>query len=434
MPNDFMERYKRYLSPSTLTYYQEPIVVDRAKGVRITDMNGEEYLDFFGGILTVSLEHGNDHINSAVKVQLDHLSHISTLYPTAPVLEVAETLAKRAPGNIEQSFFVGTGTEADEMAVMLAMSHTGASELVALRNGYSGRSMLAQTLTAHSPWRVLPTQIAGVKHAHAPYCYRCDFGLTPDSCGLACAKDIENLIKYTTTGKIAGFLAEPIQGVGGFVVPPEGYFEVAVGIVKKYGGLFIADEVQTGFGRTGGKFWGIEHFGVEPDIMTMAKGMANGLPAANCMTTPEVASTLPERGMTISTFGGNPVSMAAAKATVEVIDTEDVVMRSQRLGELVHARLKQMQDRFPCNVGDVRGMGLMQAMELVVDETTGDRTPESGLTGRVFEEAKKRGVLLGKGGLFGNVFRLAPPMLISQEDLEHGLDVLEESLAAAGAR
>lgn len=434
MPNDFMERYKRFLSPSTLTYYQEPVVVDRAKGVRVTDHNGRDYLDFFGGILTVSLEHGNEHVNAAVKVQLEHLSHISTLYPTAPVLEVAEALAKKAPGNIEQSFFVGTGTEADEMAVMLAMSHTGSSELVALRNGYSGRSMLAQTLTAHSPWRVLPTQIAGVKHAHAPYCYRCDFGLTPDSCGMACAKDIENLIKYTTTGKIAGFLAEPIQGVGGFVVPPEGYFEVAVGIVKKYGGLFIADEVQTGFGRTGGKFWGNEHFGVEPDIMTMAKGMANGLPAANCMTTPEVAASLPERGMTISTFGGSPLPMAAAKATVEVIDTEDVVMRTQRLGEFVSGRLLEIQERFPENAGDVRGMGLMQALELVVDETRGDRTPETALTGRVFEEAKKRGVLLGKGGLFGNVFRLAPPMLISKEDLEHGLDVLEESLAAAGAR
>ena len=434
MQNDFMERYKRYLSPSTLSYYQEPVIVDRAKGVRVTDHSGQEYLDFFGGILTVSLEHGNEHVNTAVKVQVDHLSHISTLYPTAPVLQVAEMLAKRAPGNIEQSFFVGTGTEADEMAVMLAMSHTGSSELVALRNGYSGRSMLAQTLTAHSPWRVLPTQIAGVKHAHAPYCYRCDFGLTPDSCGMACAKDIENLIKYTTTGKIAGFLAEPIQGVGGFVVPPEGYFEVAVGIVRKYGGLFIADEVQTGFGRTGGKFWGNEHFGVQPDIMTMAKGMANGLPAANCMTTPEVAASLPERGMTISTFGGNPVSMAAARSTIEVIDTEDVVMRTQRLGEFVSGRLHEIQERFPENVGDVRGMGLMQALELVVDETQGDRTPETGLTGRVFEEAKMRGVLLGKGGLFGNVFRLAPPMLISQEDLEHGLDVLEESLAAAGAR
>lgn len=294
--------------------------------------------------------------------------------------------------------------------------------------------MLAQTLTAHSPWRVLPTQIAGIKHAHAPYCYRCDMGLHPDTCGRACAKDIENLIRYTTTGKIAGFLAEPIQGVGGFVVPPKGYFEIAAGIVRKYGGLFIADEVQTGFGRTGGKFWGIEHFGVEPDIMTMAKGMANGLPAANCMTTPEVAASLPEKGMSISTFGGNPLSMAAARATVEVIDTEDVVMRTQRLGEGVAARLKEIQGRFPHNVGDVRGMGLMQAIELVADEKKKDRTPETALTNRVFEEAKKRGVLLGKGGLFGNVFRLAPPMLISQEDLEHGLDVLEESLAAAGAR
>jgi 4-aminobutyrate aminotransferase-like enzyme len=317
---------------------------------------------------------------------------------------------------------------------MLAMTHTGSGEIIALRNGYAGRSMLAQSLTAHSSWRVLNTQIAGVKHAHAPYCYRCDFNLKPETCGLACAKDIENLIRYTTTGRIAGFLAEPVQGVGGFVVAPDGYFDVALEIVRKYGGLFICDEVQTGFGRTGGKFWGIDHYGVEPDIMTMAKGIANGMPAANCMTTPEIAAGLPAHGLTISTFGGSPVAMAAAKATVEVIDAEDVVMRSERLGAVLRDGLEQLQSRYPSNIGEVRGMGLMQAIEIVVDEQAGNRDPDNALVGRVFEAAKDRGLLLGKGGLFGNVFRIAPPMLISQADLEEGLKILGESLEVCGAK
>ena len=431
---EFLDRYKRVISPSTIAYYGDPIVVDRAKGVRVTDIDGNSYLDFFGGILTVSLEHSNDHINKAIRIQSERLSHISTLYPTVPMLELAETLADRAPGNLSQSFFVASGTEADETAVMLAMTHTGAGEIIALRNGYSGRSMLAQSLTAHSSWRVLNTQIAGIKHAHAPYCYRCDFNLKPESCGLACAKDIENLIRYTTTGRIAGFLAEPVQGVGGFVVAPDGYFDVALEIVRKYGGLFICDEVQTGFGRTGGKFWGIDHYGAEPDIMTMAKGIANGMPAANCMTTPEIAAGLPAHGLTISTFGANPISMAAAKATVEVIDTEDVVMRAERLGGVLRNGLEELQARFPSSIGEVRGMGLMQAIEIVVDEQANNRDPDNALVGRVFEAAKDRGLLLGKGGLLGNVFRIAPPMLISQAELEEGLKILGESLEVSGAR
>ncbi len=431
---DFLDRYKRVISPSTIAYYNDPIVVDRAKGVRVTDVEGKSYLDFFGGILTVSLEHSNDHINTAIRVQSERLSHISTLYPTVPMLELAETLADRAPGNLSQSFFVASGTEADETAVMLAMTHTGSGEIIALRNGYAGRSMLAQSLTAQSSWRVLNTQIAGVKHAHSPYCYRCDFGLKPETCGLACAKDIENLIRYTTTGRIAGFLAEPIQGVGGFIVPPDGYFDVAVDIVKKYGGLFICDEVQTGFGRTGGEFWGIDHVGIEPDIMTMAKGMANGMPAANCMTTPDIAAGLPAHGLTISTFGGNPVSMAAAKATVEVIDAEDVVMRSERLGGVLRNGLEELQARYPSSIGDVRGKGLMQAIEIVIDEQADNRDPDNALVGRVFEAAKERGLLLGKGGMFGNVFRIAPPMLISQAELEDGLKILGDSLEVSGAK
>ena len=429
--DDIRSKHKQYIMPSAMNYYAEPIAVDHAEGVWVTDTDGRAYLDLFGGILTVSLAHAQPDVVSAIQVQATRLTHLSTLYPNAPVVNLAESLAGIAPGDISQSFFVASGTEADEMAVMLAFAHTGKSELIALRNGYSGRSMLAQTLTAHSNWRNMPTQIAGVKHAMEPYCYRCPLSLTYPGCGIACAKDIEKLIQYTTTGEIAGFLAEPVQGVGGFVVPPKEYFQVAVEIVRKYGGLFISDEVQTGFGRTGKHWWGIQHYGVQPDIMTMAKGIANGMPAANCMTTPEIGKSLPR--LTISTFGGSPIPMAAAAATLDVMKREDIPARAERMGAWLGEALKDLQQKYPKNLGDVRGLGLMWGVELVADETAGDRTPNAALTNRVFEAAKAEGLLIGKGGRWGNVFRIAPPMLISDDELADGVARFDRALAAAGA-
>lgn len=432
MTSDEMRaKSKQFLMPAVMNYYAEPLAVDHAKGVWIYDADGKGYLDLFGGILTVSLSHANEEVNAAIKVQIDRLSHISTLYPTAPIVQLAESLAGIMPGGISQSFPVASGTEADEMAVMLAMTHTGKSEVIALRNGYSGRSMLAQSLMGHANWRVIPQQIAGIKHAVQPDCYRCPFKLKYPSCNLACAQDIENLIQYTTTGQIAGFLAEPVQGVGGFVVPPKEYFEVAVGIVRKYGGLFIADEVQTGFGRSGTHWWGFEHFGVTPDIVTMAKGIANGLPAANCMTTPEIAKSIPRQ--TISTFGGNPVAMAAAVATLDIMKREDMPARSARLGAHLRAGLEELQRKYPRKIGQVRGLGLMQAVEMVEDEVAGDRTPDAAITGRIFEASRKEGVLLGKGGRWGNIFRIAPPMLIETSEIDHGLAAFDRALSAAGA-
>ncbi|HLN57668.1 MAG TPA: aspartate aminotransferase family protein [Thermoanaerobaculia bacterium] len=426
------EKHKEYLFPATIQYYAEPIVFTEGKGLRIRDADGNEYLDFFGGILTVSVGHANDKVNAAIKAQVDRFSHVSSLYPTLGVVELAERLARLAPGRLKQSCFTASGTEADETAVMMAMLATGSTEIVALRHGYSGRSMLAQSLTAHSSWRALPTQVAGIKHAVSPYCYRCPLHLTYPSCGIACAKDIEELIRTTTTGRVAGFLAEPIQGVGGFITPPPEYFEIAVGIIKKYGGVFICDEVQTGFGRTGGKMWGIEQWGVEPDIMTMAKGVANGMPLGVTIATPEIAASL--KALTISTFGGNPVSCAAANATIQIIEEEDLPGNAERMGRQLRQGLEELKRRFPKNVGDVRGMGLMQAIEFVSDEAGGDRTPEKAMTNRVFEEAKKRFLLIGKGGLDGNSFRISPPLTVTKADVEEALEILRESLEAAGAR
>ena len=431
LTNAVRQKHKEYLFPATIQYYQEPIVITDAKGLRVRDADGNEYLDFFGGILTVSVGHGNEKVNSAIKAQVDRLSHISTLYPTLPVVELAERLARIAPGKLRQMYFTASGTEADETAVMMAELFTGRSEIIALRHGYSGRSTLAQSLTAQSTWRPLPTKIAGIKHAPTPYCYRCPMHLTYPSCGIACANDIEDIIRTTTTGRVAAFLAEPIQGVGGFITPPPEYFEAAVAIVRKYGGVFICDEVQTGFGRTGTTMWGIEHWGVEPEIMTMAKGVANGLPLGVTVCTPEIAASL--KALTISTFGGNPVSCAAGNATVQFIEEENLPANAEAMGALLRAGLEELKRRFPKNLGDVRGMGLMQAVELVVDETAGDRTPAKELTNRVFEEARRRGLLIGKGGLDGNCFRIAPPMTVNASEVAEAVAILRESFESAGA-
>jgi 4-aminobutyrate aminotransferase-like enzyme len=423
-------KHKEYLFAATINYYEDPLVASEAKGMRLRDAEGKEYLDFFGGILTVSVGHCNDDVNAAVKAQLDRLGHVSTLYPTLPMVELAEKLATITPGRLQKCFFTASGTEADETGVMMAQTYTGRSEIIALRHGYSGRSMLAQSLTGHAPWRALPTQAASVKHAVSPYCYRCPFGATYPSCGVKCARDIEELIRTTTTGQVAGFLAEPIQGVGGFVTPPREYFEIAVEIVRRYGGVFICDEVQTGFGRTGGKWWGIEHWGVEPEIMTMAKGIANGFPLGATICTPAVADSL--KALTISTFGGNPIACAASNATISVMEKKDLRANSARVGALLREGLEGLKRKYPRVVGDVRGMGLMQGVEFVADETAQDRTPNPKALGRLFEETRKRGLLIGKGGLYGNVARISPPLIASDGDVREAVGILDEGLKAMG--
>ncbi len=425
--DEVREKHRKHLFPSVANFYEQPIVLHEGKGARIKDLDGNEYLDFFGGILTVSVGHAHPHVNEANKAQVGRLSHVSTLYPTVPVVQLAEKLASITPGNLDKCFFTASGTEADETAVVMAQVYTGNTELVALRHGYSGRSLLAQSLTAHNSYRAVPSQVAAIKHAMAPYCYRCPLKLEPKNCGTACAKDIEELIQTTTTGKIAGMLAEPIMGVGGFITPPKEYFEIAADIVRKYGGVFIADEVQTGFGRTG-KMWGIEQYGVQPDMMTMAKGIANGMPLAACVATPVIADSFTKA--TISTFGGNPVSCAASLATIEVIEKEKCLENAQKRGEELRAGLERLQKKYPKQIGDVRGMGLMQALELVVDETIKDRTPNKALVAALFEETRKRGLLIGRGGLYGNTIRISPALNITADEVKEALTKLEQSFDA----
>ena len=419
-------KHKRHLFPASKNFYKDPIVITEGKNAYVNDLEGNSYLDFFGGILTISIGHCNDEVNDAVKEQMDRLIHISSLYPTVPVVELAEKLSDITPGRLQKCYFTASGTEADETAVMMAQLYTGNSELIALRYGYSGRSLLAQSLTAHSSWRALPTQVPSIKHALSPYCYRCPLKLTYPDCGVACAEDVEELIKTTTTGKIAGMMIEPIQGVGGFITPPEEYFKIVAEIIRQHGGIFISDEVQTGFGRTG-KMWGIEHYGVEPDMITMAKGIANGFPLSACITTTEISDALIKN--TISTFGGNPVSCVAAIKTIEIIERDKLANNSMKMGAVLREGLDALKEKYPKFAGDVRGKGLMQAIEFVVDEPAGDRTPNPEVVDKLMEETKKRGLLIGRGGLTGNIVRISPPLNINRNDVEKALEILDDSLS-----
>ena len=426
---EIKQGHEEFLFPCVANYYEEPVVITEAQGSWVSDANGDRYLDFFGGILTVSLGHCQPEITEAVSRQMGTLGHVSTLYPTENMVRVAKHLAELTPGNLQKSFFTNSGTEADETAVMLAKIHTGRQEIIALRHGYSGRSQLSMNLTAHAGWRLAGSSIPGIKHARSPYCYRCPWKASPSTCGLECAKDIEELIQTETSGEIAAFLAEPIQGVGGFITPPDDYFEVAVGIIRNYGGVFICDEVQTGFGRTGDKWFGIEHSGVDPEIMTMAKGIANGMPVANTIATPEVANSF--TGKSISTYGGNPVSMAATDATLSVMVREDIPSRAASLGRIVREHLTAMKAKYDI-IGDVRGKGLMQAIELVEDRKS--KVPAVEKTSALMEAAKRHGLLIGRGGLYNNVIRLTPPMLSTPEEILEGCRLLDVALGEVVGR
>ena len=424
---DVVRQYEKYVFPQVKNLHTEPMVVTDGRGGRVKDLEERTYLDFFGGILTVSLGHANAEVNQAIIAQVQRLPHISTLYPTLPMGELAERLARITPGALQKCFFTASGSEADEAAIMMAQSYTGNTEIIALRHGYSGRTQLTQGLTGNAAWRASGDQASIVRHALSPYCYRCPLKLTYPKCGVACARDVEELILTATSGRVAGMLVEPIQGLGGFVTPPQEYFAIVAEIVRKYGGVFIADEVQTGFGRTG-RMWGIEHHDVEPEMMTMAKGIANGLPLGALVATAPVADSL--KKSTISTFGGNPVSCAAANAVVDIVERDDLAAHAGRQGARLRDGLLRIQRRFPARVGDVRGKGLMQAIELVADETAGNRTPAPELTQALLDAARSRGLLLGRGGTYHNVIRISPPLNVSAAEVDEALTIIEQAIAA----
>ena len=419
--------WKEFIIPAAAPYYKEPLVLVEGSGSMVTDADGREYLDFFCGILTTAIGHCHPEVVERVREQAGRLGHTSTLYLNEPQVNAARRLAGIAPGGLKKTFFTNSGTEAVETAIMLARMYTGRDEIIALRYGYSGRSTLGTSLTAMSAWTPLGASVPWVKHALSPYCYRCAFGPPHDDCAERYARDVEEVIATTTSGKPAAFFAETIQGAGGYIVPPPGYFKLVAEIVRKHGGLFIADEVQAGFGRTGDKWFGIEHWGVEPDIMVMAKAIASGFPVGATIARDEIAAAW--KGKTISTFGGNPITMTAMDATIEVMQRENVPARSAERGRQLRAGLDALGRRHEW-IGDVRGMGLMQALELVEDRTS--KTPSPAKAGALLEAAKKEGLLIGSGGLNGHVIRIAPQMLMSEAEVADGLERLGRACAAVG--
>ncbi|HBY60372.1 MAG TPA: aspartate aminotransferase family protein [Solibacterales bacterium] len=424
---DLLLAQSEFLFPAVFHYYREPLVIARARNQFVWDADGNQYLDFFGGIVTVSVGHCNDAVNQRIHQQVDTLQHVSTLFVTEPQVALAQKIGSMTPGGgaLRKSFFTNSGTEANEVAILTARCYTGSTEIVALRHSYHGRSALGMTLSGSQPWRI-GAPAAGVVHAHNAYCYRCPFGLTYPTCDVRCAGDVEELIRTTTTGQVAAFIAEPIQGVGGFITPPKEYFPMVAAIVRRHGGLFISDEVQTAWGRTGGKWFGIEHSGVTPDILTSAKGLGNGTPIAVTVARDEVAAAL--KGLTISTFGGNPVAATAAKAVLDYIDEHDLRTNAAETGAYLRAKLEELKERHPV-IGDVRGMGLMQALELVKDRATKEPAPEA--TAALMEAARRERLLIGKGGLYGNCIRISPPLNIGRTDVDEFARRLDAALSAA---
>lgn len=411
----------RHLSPSLLTYYKKPVMIVEGSMQYLYDETGRRYLDGFGGIVTISVGHCHPYVLQRAKEQMETLQHTTTIYYHPTIAEYAKLLAGTLPGDLDVVYFVNSGTEANDLALLMARVYTGNYDVVALRNAYHGGSPGAMGLTAHSTWKYNFPHSFGIHHAVTPDPYRGPWGRDNPDAGRKYAEDILSVIRYATPGAVAAFFAESIQGVGGTVVYPDGYLESAYAHVRAAGGLCIADEVQTGFGRTGEKFWGFETQGVIPDIVTLAKSIGNGAPLAAVVTTPEIAKTLTER-IHFNTFGGNPVSCAIGKAVLEVILKENLQQHCLEIGSYMLAGFKALQEKHPI-IGDVRGKGLMTGIELVEDRST--KVPAAEACLRVFERSKEMGLLIGKGGFFGNVLRIKPPMCIARADVDFMLQVLD---------
>jgi alanine-glyoxylate transaminase/(R)-3-amino-2-methylpropionate-pyruvate transaminase len=421
---------RQYLTPGLITYYKEPLLVVEGHMQYLWDETGKQYLDGFAGIVSVSVGHCHPHVIEKVKEQIGKLQHTTTIYLHPTIALLGQKLAEHMPAEsgLSVSYFTNSGSEANEIAILSAREFTGNSEVISLRNSYHGGTQGTMALTAHGSWKFKTSPAINIKHAIPGYCYRCPYGLEYPSCELQCARDVENLIRYETCGEVACVIAEPIQGVGGTVTPPPEYFRIVYEIVRKHGGLCIADEVQTGFGRTGTRFWGFENWGVTPDLVTLAKGIGNGAPLGACVTRPEIAAVLKNR-LHFNTFGGNPVSVTQGLATLEVIDRDNIQQNALQVGTYLKNRLLEVQDRQPL-IGEVRGMGLMLGVELVRDRTT--REPADSEAAEVMEVCKDRGLLVGKGGLYGNTLRIKPPMCLTKDDADFLADCLDEVLTLVG--
>ncbi len=420
---------EEYLTPALLRYYKDPLLIVEGHMQYLWDETGTRYLDAFAGIVTVSVGHCHPKIVERVREQTGRLQHTTTIYVHPTVGQYAKKLAGTLPGDLKVTYFTNSGSEANDLAILTARMHTGQFDVISLRHGYHGGSQTMMGLTGHSTWKYATPNSFGVHHGMPGYCYRCPMGLDYPSCDMKCARDIGELIKCSTSVRVAAFIAEPIMGVGGTVVPPKEYFQIAYEEVRKAGGLCIADEVQTGFGRTGTKYWGFENYDVVPDIVSMAKGIGNGTALGAVTTRPDLAKALVGK-LHFNTFGGNPVQATQGLATLDVIEAEGIQENALAVGCRLKAGLEALMDRHAL-IGEVRGMGLMLGLELVKDRQT--KEPATAEAGRILEEARSRGLLLGKGGFYGNVLRIKPPMCLSVDDADFLVACLDEALGAVAS-
>jgi alanine-glyoxylate transaminase/(R)-3-amino-2-methylpropionate-pyruvate transaminase len=417
---------KQFMNPGIFLYYKKPLMLVEGSMQYLWDDTGKRYLDGLGGIVTVSVGHCHPHVVAAARKQNEILQHSTTIYLHPNVAEYAGKLASKMPGNLKICYFVNSGSEANDLALLMARLYTGNYDVIALRNAYHGGNASAMAVTSHSTWKFNVPHSFGVHHALAPYPYRGPFGYDDADAGKKYADDVKSLIDYATPGKVAAFIAESIQGVGGFVEFPQGYLKHAYEHIRAAGGVCIADEVQTGFGRTGTHFWGFETQGVIPDIVTLAKGIGNGAPLGAVVTTPQIAATL--QGKThFNTFGGNPVVSAMGKAVLEVIEKEKLQANALKIGGCILAGLNKLKEKHKI-IGDVRGKGLMIGIEMVKDRVT--KEPAKAECAQVLETARELGLLIGKGGLWGQTIRFAPPMCITQADADFLLEVFDEAFSS----
>ncbi len=417
--NRTVEQYRDFVITSFVKSLQ-PVVIEKALGAVVIDTAGREYIDCFAGISVVNAGHNHPAVIAAAHKQLDKLVHCcSYVYYSQPTGELAEKMAQLAPGRLRKTFFANSGAEGIEGALKLAKLYTGKHEVIALQGSFHGRTQGTLSVTGNSGRKKRGGPYSpGVAFAPAPYSYRAR-AVTPAA---EYARILEDIIRFSTSGDVAAFLAEPVMGEGGIIVPPPDYFQEIKKVLDRHKILFIADEVQCGFGRTG-KMFAIEHYGVEPDILVTAKGIADGFPLGAFTTRDEIAAAF-QPGDHLSTFGGNPVSCAAALANIAVMESENLPARAQSSGAYIMDKLKAMQKRFPL-IGEVRGLGLMIGIELVSDTQL---TPAAAEAEALRSLCLQKGVLIGVGGVYGNVVRMQPPLVISNAQIDTALRAIEESL------
>ena len=422
---DIAELEKRYLAPAVSHYYEKPLFITKGQGASLEDRAGKRYIDLFAGICTAITGYAHPKLVAAIKWQAERLVYSSSLYATMPYAVLAERLAAIAPNGLDKVFLVNSGSEANEAAVFMARKYTGNHYVVACHHGYHGRTALGREIST-AGWRTgAEAHPPGIRFTANGYCFRCRFGKTYPQCNIECAHYLREVIRTETHGRIAAFIAEPIQGVGGIIRPPDEYFRITHKIVKEFGGLYIADEVQTGFGRTGSKWWGIEHSGVAPDIVTTAKGFGGGVPIGGVLARSEIVQNY-EMHDAFATFGGNPLSCAAAIAVLEIAEESDYRSRAAIVGSRIESALTKLANDFPI-VGEVRGRGMMLGLELVRDRDS--KEPAVDEMNLFMEYSREAGLLVGRGGIDGNVVRIQPPLELTEEQADEAMSIVADTLA-----